>query len=247
MASTRTRDLDGRLESFARALETAAGPNLVSLVLYGSAATGTAREDSDLNLLLILRDAGSTALGAISPAMADWITARERPPLIFSEESWRAAADVFPLEIEDIRAGHRVLRGRDPVVGVATDPAHQRLELERDVRGRMIQLRAAYAASATDGRELTDLVADSLRGLLPLFRAAVRLAGSPPAAEPRDLVRQLADLAGLDADAFEWPLARLAGARVPALTAHDSRAARYLDAVDRFVDYVDRTLLQETS
>lgn len=241
------RDLDTRLERFAGALDAAAGPNLVSLVLYGSAATGTARPDSDVNLLLILQDAGSTALGAVSPALQDWLAAGQRPPLIFSEQSWRAAADVFPLEIEDIRAGHRVLRGRDPVMGIATRPADQRLELERELRGRMIQLRAGYAAGAPDGKALTDLVAESLRGLIPLFRAALRLAGAVPAAESRELVRQLAGLAGLDAGAFDWPLARLAGARVPALGAHDPRAARYLDGVSAFVDYVDRALLQEPS
>jgi len=245
--ASRLRDLDARLERFARALEAAAGDNLVSLVLYGSAATGTAREDSDVNLLLVLRNAGSTALGTLSPALHDWLKAHERPPLIFSERSWRAAADVFPLEVEDIRGGHKVLRGTDPVANLTTTPANQRLELEREVRGRMIQLRAAYAASAPDGKALTDLVAASCRGLIPLFRAAVRLAGAPPQPESRDLVRQLAGLAALDAAAFDWPLARVSGARVPALTAHDARAARYLDAVDAFVDYVDRTLLQEIS
>jgi predicted nucleotidyltransferase len=247
MATSRLRDLDARLERFARALEAAAGDNLVSLALYGSAATGTAREDSDVNLLLVLRDAGSTALGALSPALHDWIKAHERPPLIFSQRSWRAAADVFPLEVEDIRSGHRVLRGTNPVVDLTTTSANQRLELEREVRGRMVQLRAAYAASATDGKALTDLVAESCRGLIPLFRAAVRLAGATPSPESRDLVGQIADLAATDAAAFDWPLARVSGARVPALTARDARAARYLDAVDAFVDYVDRTLLQETS
>jgi predicted nucleotidyltransferase len=240
-------DLDTRLERFAQALEAAAGDNLVSLVLYGSAATGAARPDSDVNLLLVLRDAGSARLGALSPALHDWIKARERPPLIFSQASWRAAADVYPLEIEDMRSVRRVLRGADPVAGLTTRPENQRLELEREVRGRMIQLRAAYAAGAADGKALTDLVAESCRALIPLFRAAVRVAGATPPPEPRDLVRQLAGLAALDPAAFDWPLARLSGARVPALAAHDPRAARYLDQVDAFVDYVDRTLLQETS
>jgi hypothetical protein len=246
MATSGPRDQEARLERLARAVESAAGPNLVSLVLYGSAADGTARADSDLNLLLVLEDAGSTSLGALSPALADWHKAGERPPLVFSRASWQAAADVFPLEIEDIRSRHRVIRGADPVVGLTTTPDHQRLQLEREVRGRMIQLRAAYAAVASDGRALSDVVAESCRGMLPLFRAAVRMAGGTPDADPGALVRQVSAPAGLDGAAFEWPLARLAGARVPALGSHDSRAARYLDALDSFVDYVDRTLLRGT-
>jgi predicted nucleotidyltransferase len=246
MAKSRLRDLDARLEQFAAQLEAAAGDNLVSLVLYGSAAVGAAREDSDVNLLLVLHDAGSTALGTLSPAMRDWVRAGERPPLIFSEESWRAAADVFPLEIEDIRATHRVLRGADPVAGIATTWQDQRHELEREVRSLLIRLRAAYPAAGTDGKALADVLAESFRSLLPLFRAALRLSGAPASVDRQDLVRQIGDLANLDATAFEWPQQQLAGAKPPGLAAHDSRAARYLDAVDAFVDYVDRALLQET-
>jgi predicted nucleotidyltransferase len=244
MATSRLRDLDARLERFAAALEAAAGDNLVSLVLYGSAAAGAARENSDLNLLLVLRQAGSTALGHLSPAMRDWVKSGELPPMVFSERSWREAADVFPLEVEDIRAAHRVLRGRDPVAGITTTPEDQRRELEREVRGLLIRLRAAYSAAATDGKALEGVVVESLRGLLPLFRAALRLSAIQPAPDPKDLVRQIGDLASLDAAAFEWPLQQLSGAKLPGLAAHDSRAARYLDAVDGFVDYVDRALLE---
>lgn len=245
MAASRLKDLDQRLERFAAALERAAGDNLVSLALYGSAAVGAAREDSDVNLLLVLRDARAAALAPLGDAMRDWVKAGERPPLIFSDTSWRAAADVFPLEIEDIRDRHRVLRGADPVAGLATTPDDQRRELEREVRGRMVQLRAAYAAAAPDGRALGALVLESCRGLLPLLRAALRMAGAEVPAAPADVVRRLGDLANLDATAFEWPLGRLAGAKLRNLEPRDSRAARYLDAVAEFVDYVDRALVQE--
>lgn len=247
MATSRVRDLEARVERFAAALERAAGDNLASLVLYGSAAAGAAREDSDVNLLLVLRDAGAASLRPLGNAVREWVREGERPPLIFSERSWRAAADVFPLEIEDIRARHRVLRGRDPVADIATAPDDGRRELEREARGRLVQLRAAYAAAESDGKALSDLTAQACKALVPLFRATLRLAGRTPADTAGAVVGEVAALAGLEAAAFDWPLARLAGTAAPDLAPYDARAARFLDAASAFVDYVDRVSPRETT
>lgn len=46
----------GILERFLELLEKTLGDSLVSLVLYGSVARGDAKADSDIDLLLILRD-----------------------------------------------------------------------------------------------------------------------------------------------------------------------------------------------
>ena len=50
---------EARAEEFARRLADAYGEELVAVLLYGSAARGDFREGvSDLNLLVLLRDAG---------------------------------------------------------------------------------------------------------------------------------------------------------------------------------------------
>jgi len=41
------------------------------------------------------------------PVFAEWIRKGETAPLIFSEAEWQASADVFPIEIEDMRDAHR--------------------------------------------------------------------------------------------------------------------------------------------
>jgi predicted nucleotidyltransferase len=240
MARDPLQDLDQRLEAFAADLERAAGDNLRSLVLYGSAARGNAGPGSDVNLLLLLGDASAAALRPLGPAVRQWVKSGEPPPLIFSEASWRASADVFPIEVEDVRLHHRVLRGVDPVRDLATSRDDLRRELEREARGKLIQLSAHYAAAAPDGKALGHLIAASCKAFLVLFRAGLRLAGRDTPAANDAVARETAALCGFAAGALAWPLARLAGGKAPELAPYDPIAAEFFDAVTAFVTFVDR-------
>jgi hypothetical protein len=241
MAAKHDGNLEARLERLATAVTAATGDNLVSLVLYGSATGGARGTQSDVNLLMVLRDASAAALHPLGDALRDWLRSGERAPLVFSLDGWRQAADVFPIEIEDIRQQHRVLRGTDPVADLATTRDDLRRELEREARGLLIQLRASYAAATGDGKALAAVVRDSLRTVLVLFRASVRLSdGNPP--DSRDaVVETVARAAGFESSAFRWALDQQTAARPGRLEAHDPIAAAYLDAVASFVAFVDRS------
>jgi predicted nucleotidyltransferase len=228
------------LEQFASRLEAALGENLVSLVLFGSAARGTHVEGrSDLNLLLIVKDAGVARLHAATPVLAEWAKAGEPAPLVFAEQEWRASTDVFPIEIEDMREAHRVLAGRDPFEGIVTRRADLRRELEHELRGKVLRLRTEYAAAAADGKALGRLLVHSAGTFFILFRAALRLVRGVPPAGHDALVRETAAAAGLDAAAFEWVLGALGGKEPKALEAYDPIAGKYVDAMEVLADYVD--------
>lgn len=240
MAKQRT-DLDAKLDRFAQALAAAAGDNLVSLVLYGSTAAGTTHDSSDVNLLLILRDASAARLHQLGDAFRAWARQGDRPPLVFSLDGWRRAADVFPIEIEDIRRHGRVLLGTDPVADLPTTRDDLRRQLEREARGAMTQLRAAYAAAAPDGKALARLLVASFSTVRVLFRAALRLEDHQHEGDDRAIVAAIAGRAGFPAQALDWAMAHRKADRVPSLQPNDPIAAGYLDAVAAFVDFVDRS------
>jgi hypothetical protein len=212
------------LAAFADQVAAALGPRLVSLLLYGSAAreqgAGSGEQDG-MNTLLIVDRADAELFARLTASVRGWIGAKHPPPLILTEREWRDSADAFPVEYEDIRAGHRVLAGRDPWHGIRVDREHLRRQLEHELKGKLVHLRQAYAAEWNDAGRLADVIEGTRAGFLTMLRAILRLAGRtvPPASDA--LVREAGTLIGFAADGLTEP-------------------AAYLDAVTRTAEYVNR-------
>lgn len=236
------RDPVAAARALTERLEGALGDNLLSVLLYGSAARGEySAERSDVNVLVVLRDASTAALRPAAGSLAEWVRGGETPPLIFSEAEWRRSTDVFAMEIEDMRGGHLVLHGDDPLSEANTTREDLRRELEREMIGTVLHLRAAYAAAAADGKALEALLTGSASHLLTLCRGLIRLGGEEPPADRTDVARRAAALAGVEPDALEWVVAAAAGRRPRALAAHDPLAATYVAAVEKMARHVDES------
>lgn len=115
---------------------------LVSAVVYGSAARGEFREGrSDINLLLAFRSCSAEVLRAIGPILQRaWRSQRVRPYLVTVAEVPRIA-DVFPLKLLEIKDAHVVLHGSDLLASVEIDREHLRLRVEQELRNVLIRVR----------------------------------------------------------------------------------------------------------
>lgn len=212
-----------------------------SALLYGSAARGDFLAGrSNINLLLVLDDPSPARLRALAPAFATWRKAASEPPLLISRAEWARATDVFPIEITDMRAGYRVLRGGDPLSAAAVRPGDLRQALERELRGRLLRLRQGYAAAAGDEKLLGELAAGSIGTILVLLRSLLHLVGRPAPAGPPALTAEAAALIGAPADALLRPVQHR-GERGWRCTTGEFE--EYLEAVARAVGYVDQLQL----
>jgi hypothetical protein len=208
-----------------------------SAVLYGSAARGDyIAGRSNINLLLVLDDPSSGRLRALAPGFAAWRKSTSEPPLLISRSEWARASDVFPIEITDMRAGYRVLRGADPLSAARVEPADLRQALERELRGKLLRLRQGYAAAAGDEKRLGDLAVGSAGTVLVLLRSLLALVGRPAAPSPTALAAEAAALVGVPAEALTRPVEHRTGRgwRCPA-----SEFEAYMDAVAHAAGYVD--------
>ncbi len=134
---------ESKLQDLVSRLQAASGDNLVSVVLYGSAAREDFHEQySDVNVLAIFRDLGAAPLSAITPVIR-WWTHEEKytPPLMMTEVELRESADVFAIELLDIQHMHKTLFGQDVVSAIQIPMNLHRVEVEHELRTALLRLR----------------------------------------------------------------------------------------------------------
>jgi predicted nucleotidyltransferase len=228
-------------ETFARELERIHGDDLVSVVLYGSAARGQYRAGrSDLNLLVLLRAADPPALRRTTAAARAWVAGGNVPPLLLGEDDLIRSLDVFPIEYADIQDARRVLYGTDPFAGVEIDAEHLRLQCEHELKAKQIALREHYLLRADEPIQLGELLLGTVSTFLVLFRTVLRLAGERVPGDPAALVDAVARLTGFDAAPLHEILRARSGGASLRPAADAPVAVGYLAAVERVVAWVDR-------
>jgi hypothetical protein len=229
------------LNGLLKDLQVTHGANLVSVVLYGSAAAGDDIElRSDYNLLITLNQITPADLRLAQAPMREWQRLGHPLPVYFTAEELSDAADVFPIEFHQMANARVVLHGRDPFDLVTLSDANLRHQTEYELRSKLIQLRRMYIPASTSTEKLCDLMSDSLASFAALFRAVLMLHGEPaPVAKP-DCVRATVRRFDLDADPFEKIFAFRSSDYLPPneKEANDIFAA-YLTQLDRVIQVVD--------
>jgi len=234
-------------DRFARQLTEIFGTELVSVLLYGSAARGEYRPGlSDLNVLLILSNLDLSHMKRAAPAIGEWVQAGNPPPLMLSEVEWSRSADVFPIEYADMRDAHVVLAGRNVTDGMQIRKDHLRLQLEHELRSKKIQLREGYLAAGGASDRIGSLLVYTLPTFLTMFRALVRLAGGRVARDSGQLVRDAATLAGFDAEPVLEVLRERGSSTAFVPPPGSDVFAGYLAAVETATVWLDEFTLEDS-
>jgi hypothetical protein len=228
-------------EEFTETLKTLCGNNLQSVVLYGSAAAGDYTEKgSDYNLLIVLNDLQPAILRGLAKPVAAWEQAGNPPPLLFTRKRLAEAADVFPVELLDMRDARQVLFGDDVIAGIEPDTATLRLQVERELRSALIQLRRSYLSVANRPRRLTALLTGALSGILVIFRAALRLYENPVPSEKFQALEKLNAHIPLNLEAFRGIQALKTGSLKTKKADIGQLFEEVLKSIEAVVDAVDQ-------
>ena len=148
----------------------ALGENLVSLVLYGSHARGDATAGSDVNLFIVVRDHGPSALKGLFKLVPAWMKKGVAAPVIFRADQLPRSLDSFAVEFAEMAAARRVLYGEDPFKDLAPDWNVVRRELEREARQKRIALTRRWLASGGNSKVYPLIFAETVPGYLALLR-----------------------------------------------------------------------------
>ncbi len=183
---------ESKLQELVGRLQQACEENLVSIVLFGSAAREDFHEQfSDVNLLVVMQELKPSSFAPISKVLHWWSHEEKlRPPMIMTLEELRESADVFAIELIDIKDSHKTLFGQDVVVAIEVPMNLHRIEVEHELRTTLLRLRQHLLLSPDDEDELRAVLGKSITSVLTLFRHALLALGeNPPHAKPQLLNR----------------------------------------------------------
>ena len=221
-------------------LQLAAGSNLKSLVLYGSAAGGEFHEaHSDLNILGVFERLDAATLARLHAVVQMWTGKGHPAPLLLTIAELNSAADIYAIEFLDIIARRRTLAGEDLFATLEVPMGLHRLQVERELRLNVLRLRQAALVAGEGSAQLGKLMLDSVAAFCVLFRHALIALDEKAPDSRRESCRRLAALLRLDSAPLETVLdVRESKQPAKALTA-DTFAA-YLAAVSIAAEQFDR-------
>jgi hypothetical protein len=232
-----------QIGDFVERLRQAAGTNLKSVILYGSAAAGDYVPDSsNVNLLCVLGETSFAAIAALAPAVNWWGKQRHHAPLLMTTEELRRGADVFSIEFLDMQESYRVLWGEDVLQGLEIPMKFHRVQVEYELREKTILLRQRLLIVAGDESAEWELLLRSVPSFGTLARHALIALGDKVFTSKREAVKKLAAKSGFDAGAI-LQLFDVREGKVQRKTLKvDDVFAGYLKAVERITAAVDEML-----
>jgi hypothetical protein len=196
--------IDSRLDELVQKLKAAAGDNLKAVILYGSAATEEFHaKHSDLNILCLVGQADAAHLEALHGPVEWWARRGQRAPLVFTLEELLRSADIFTIELMDMKSRHRVLYGANVLAEISVPLHYHSIQVERELRTDWLRLRQAILAAPKKSKVYLELMVSSFSAFAALFRHALIALGDAPAETKREAIDRIAQFAGADPAGFQ--------------------------------------------
>ncbi|HKV06056.1 MAG TPA: hypothetical protein VJO53_13250 [Candidatus Acidoferrales bacterium] len=238
--------MEAKLTELVARLKSAAADNLKAAVLYGSAVTGEfVAKHSDLNVMCVVGLAGSHELERLHPVAEWWMRQGNPAPLIFTLDELVRSADVFAIELIDMKSRHRMLFGEDFLERLEVPLRLHGLQVERELRTNWLRLRQSVLAAPRRKKAHLAIMLSSVGAFCALFRHALMAIGQPAAHSKREAVDGVASLAGANPAGFHRILDFREGKRKAREIDIEAAFHAYLEFVEVVTNEVDRRL--ETS
>jgi hypothetical protein len=228
------------ISEFVEKIKTAAGANLVSVILYGSGAEGEFHpEHSDLNLLCVLRDASLASLSKLTETVEWWRKEKHHPPLLLTLAELKASADTFSIEFVDMKQRHRLVFGEDVLSSLDVPMTQHRAQLEYELREKLFLLRQHLVLAGSNEKQLWEVMLQSLSSFTTLFRHVLLEMGEQGRKHSRDAVAELAHRMNFD----PAPFVQIMDVRAQKADRKQLRAAeiagKYLQGIEQVTAAVD--------
>jgi predicted nucleotidyltransferase len=167
------------LRDFVAAARRALDDDLLSVLLFGSAAEGRLRAASDVNLMVVLARFTPERVDALREPLRLARAAIDLRPMFVLASELPAAAEAFAVKFEDIRHRHRVLFGPDLLVSLRILRATAIARLRQVLLNQLLRLRARYVETSLRPEQLAVALGEAAGPLRAAAATLLDLQGSP--------------------------------------------------------------------
>ena len=179
------------------------GRDLVSIILYGSAASGNyIPKKSDINLLIVLTEEGINRLQQSFKTVEKWYKRKVSTPLLLTKSYISSSLDSFPIEFLNMQNNYQMVFGDDVLQELVFDKHHLRLQCEKELKGKLLQLRQVFLESGGKKKNLTFIIGRSLTAFISIFRALLYLKDKTVPSELRSIISLVSQEFGVDEQTF---------------------------------------------
>jgi hypothetical protein len=150
-----------------------------------------------------------------------------------------SSLDSYPIEFLNMKQHYRKVYGEDVLAELSFEPKSIRLQIERELKGKLLLLRSGFLDTEGKPQQIRDLISVSLTAFISAFKALLYLKGREIPADRRSVISDAAAALSIDASVF------LKGSDIKdhtdRLTSSEVRLVfdDYLKEVDRLCTYVD--------
>ena len=179
------------------------GGALVSILLYGSAASGNyIPKKSDINFLIVLTDEGINQLKKSFKTVEKWYKRKVSIPLFLTKSYISTSLDSFPIEFLNMQKSYQLVFGEDVFKELSFNRDHLRLQCERELKGKLLQLRQVYLESRGKTKNLKYIIRNSLTAFISIFQALLYLKDKEIPADRKKIISLTSQEMGIDEQIF---------------------------------------------
>ena len=223
---------------FVNKLKEGFGDDLISVILYGSAASGEfVSRRSNLNFLVIVKDSGISVLKKGAKVIGKF---PEFEPLFLSEDYIMRSTDIFPIEFLDMKENYSVIYGKDALKDINVDTGNLRFQCEHELKVKLISLRQLYLKSSRDKRLLLYALLKSFTSSLHILRNVLRLKGKTPPYKKELIIAELAKVVPIDLSVWERILAVKNKRERLNKDSIDRLFLKFIEELEKTVELVDK-------
>lgn len=233
--------MEDKFKELVSQLHAALGENLVSVVVYGTAIAAPGNVKPGDYLTLVVADQfGVAELNKARPVVRAWVAQGFPLPVFFTRQEFVDSLDVFAVEFRHLKRAYRVLYGTDLIDGREAAKDNLRSQIEYELRGKLLRLRALYLPEGGSAERLTRLMTDSIVSFVRYLRPILEILGEAPPLGRLATVRRVGERLDLELSPLERIL-RLRDEPVQLLEAEaQDLFASYVDCLGKIIAAVDK-------